>query len=122
LVSATGGGFEHQRCGELEPGHIGQRQVSNVTVTVTVPASGTLTNVAAVSSPTGDPNSTNNVSAPVITTGKTPVADVSLGKTGPGSVFGIEQSGLHDFGDELRTVECGSCGGDGHSAVGRELS
>jgi len=61
-------------------------QVSNVTVTVTAPASGSLTNVASVSSPTGDPNSTNNVTLPVITT-VTPVADVGIGKTGSASVF-----------------------------------
>jgi len=44
-----------------------------------------LTNVASVSSPTGDPNSTNNVTAPVITT-VTPVADVGLGKTAAAGV------------------------------------
>jgi len=71
--------------GELEPGALANGQVSNVTVTVTAPASGSLTNVASVSSPTGDPNSTNNVTAPVITT-VTPVADVGLGKTAAAGV------------------------------------
>ena len=45
-----------------------------------------MTNVARVSTPTGDPNATNNVTLPVITT-VTPVADVGLGKTGPASVL-----------------------------------
>jgi uncharacterized repeat protein (TIGR01451 family) len=67
-------------------GTLASGQVSNVTVTVTAPASGSLTNTASVSSPTGDPNSTNNVTAPVITT-VTPVADVGIGKTGPASVL-----------------------------------
>jgi len=44
-----------------------------------------LTNVATVSSPTVDPNSTNNVTVPVITT-VTPAADVGLGKTGSATV------------------------------------
>jgi len=66
-------------------GTLASGQVSNLTVT-SPPRPGSLTNLASVSSPTGDPNSTNNVTAPVITT-VTPVADVSLGKTGPASVF-----------------------------------
>ncbi len=36
-------------------------QVSNLTVTVTAPASGSLTNIASVSTPTGDPNPANNI-------------------------------------------------------------
>ncbi len=59
--------------------------VSNLTVTVTAPASGSLTNVASVSTSTGDPNPTNNVTLPVVTT-VTPVADVAIGKTGPAVV------------------------------------
>jgi uncharacterized repeat protein (TIGR01451 family) len=39
-----------------------------------------------VSTPTGDPNLTNNTSVPVITT-VTPVADVGIGKSGPASVL-----------------------------------
>ena len=67
-------------------GTLANGQVSNVTVTVTAPASGSLTNTASVSSPTGDPNSTNNVTVPVITT-VTPVADVGIGKMGSASVL-----------------------------------
>jgi len=95
---------EHQRRGDLEFGTLASGQVSNVTVTVTAPASGSLTNVANVSSPTGDPNSTNNVTAPVITT-VTPVADVGLGKTGFSHRPGHQQPGLHDIGDELRSLQ-----------------
>jgi uncharacterized repeat protein (TIGR01451 family) len=62
--------------------------VSNVTVTVTAPASGSLTNTATASSPTTDPNLTNNLTPPVITT-VTPVgllADVAMFKTGSTNV------------------------------------
>jgi uncharacterized repeat protein (TIGR01451 family) len=86
FVSGTGGGVNNSGVVSWNLGTLGSGQVSNVTVTVTAPASGTLTNAATVSSPTGDPNSTNNVTAPVITT-VTGVADVGIGKTGAASVF-----------------------------------
>ncbi|MGA3163965.1 MAG: DUF11 domain-containing protein, partial [Verrucomicrobiota bacterium] len=50
------------------------------------PASGSLTNTASVSSPTGDPNPTNNVTPPVVT-GVTLLADVGIGKSGPAFSF-----------------------------------
>jgi uncharacterized repeat protein (TIGR01451 family) len=53
---------------------------------VTAPATGSLTNIATVSTPTGDPNLTNNLTPPVITT-VTPVADVAIGKTAAASVL-----------------------------------
>src|SRR5208283_4357735 len=86
FVSATGGGANNSGVVTWSLGTLASGQVSNVTVTVTAPASGSLTNVASVSSPTSDPNSTNNVTAPVITT-VTPVADVGIGKTGSASVL-----------------------------------
>ena len=86
FVSATGGGVNNSGVVSWSLGTLANGQVSNVTVTVTAPASGTLTNTASVSSPTGDPNSTNNVTPPVITT-VTPVADVGIGKTGSASVL-----------------------------------
>ena len=86
FVSATGGGVNNGGVVSWSLGTLANGQVSNVTVTVTAPASGTLTNVASVSSPTVDPNSTNNITPPVITT-VTPVADVGLGKTGPANVL-----------------------------------
>jgi uncharacterized repeat protein (TIGR01451 family) len=70
-------------------------QVSNITVTVTAPASGTLTNVASVSTPTGDPNLTNNITPPVVTSvtnSALPQADVAVFKTGPAS--GVAGSNL----------------------------
>jgi len=60
--------------------------VSNVTVTVTAPASGSLTNVASVSSPTGDPNSTNNVTLPGHHDGDAG-GRCGLGKTGATTVL-----------------------------------
>jgi uncharacterized repeat protein (TIGR01451 family) len=86
FVSASGGGVNTSGVVSWSLGTLASGQVSNVTVTVTAPASGSLTNVAAVSSPTGDPNSTNNVTVPVITT-VTPVADVGIGKTGSATVL-----------------------------------
>ena len=86
FVSATGGGANNSGVVSWSLGTLASGQVSNVTVTVTAPASGSLTNTASVSTPTGDPNSTNNVTAPVITT-VTPVADVGIGKVGPASVL-----------------------------------
>jgi uncharacterized repeat protein (TIGR01451 family) len=47
--------------------------------------------MASVSSPTGDPNLTNNVTPPVITT-VTPVADVGIGKTGSGECAGVQRN------------------------------
>ena len=107
FVSATGGGVNNSGVVSWSLGTLANGQVSNVTVTVTAPASGTLTNVASVSSPTGDPNSTNNVTAPVITT-VTPVADVGIGKTRFSQRPGRQQSGLHDISDELRPSSAGS--------------
>jgi uncharacterized repeat protein (TIGR01451 family) len=85
FVSASGGGANNSGVVSWTLGTLTSGQVSNVTVTVTAPASGTLTNTASASSPTVDPNSTNNITSPVITT-VTPVADVGLGKTGAANV------------------------------------
>jgi uncharacterized repeat protein (TIGR01451 family) len=62
---------------------------TNLTVTVTAPlASLSLTNVASGGSPTIDSNPTNNTSLPVFTS-VTPIADVSVSKSGPaGIIFG----------------------------------
>jgi uncharacterized repeat protein (TIGR01451 family) len=86
FVSASGGGANNSGTVTWTLGNLINGQVSNVTVTVTAPASGSLTNLATVSTPTGDPNLTNNTSVPVITT-VTPVADVGIGKSGPASVL-----------------------------------
>src|SRR5208282_930135 len=82
FVSASGGGLYNAGKVTWNLGNLINGQISNVTVTVTAPASGSLTNIATASSPTGDPNLTNNTSVPVITT-VTPVADVGIGKSGP---------------------------------------
>ena len=86
FVSASGGGLNNSGVVNWSLGILTNGQTSNVTVTVKAPASGTLTNVATVSTTTGDPNLTNNLTSPVITT-VTPVADVAIGKTGPANVL-----------------------------------
>jgi uncharacterized repeat protein (TIGR01451 family) len=93
FVSATGGGLNNSGIVNWTLGTLTNGQTSNVTVTVTAPASGSLTNVASVSTPTGDPNLTNNITPPVITT-VTPVADVGIGKTAPGQRVGQAFSNL----------------------------
>ena len=86
FVSASGNGINSGGVVNWTLSTLANGAVSNVTVTVTAPASGSLTNVASVSTTTGDPNPTNNTSIPVITT-VTPVADVGIGKTGPAGVL-----------------------------------
>jgi uncharacterized repeat protein (TIGR01451 family) len=86
FVFASGGGTMNAGVVSWALGSLSSGQTSNLTLTVTSPASGTLTNTASVSSPTGDPNPTNNTSPPVTTT-VTPVADVSVNKAGPANTF-----------------------------------
>lgn len=86
FVSASGGGVNNSGVVNWALGNLIAGQTSNLTLTVTAPASGTLTNVASVNSPTGDPNPTNNISPPVTTT-VAPVADVGVRKSGPAAVF-----------------------------------
>jgi len=85
FVSASGGGVNNSGIATWSLGTLANGQVSNVTLTVTAPASGTLTNTASVASPTTDSNSTNNVTPPVITS-LSPVADLAIGKSGPALV------------------------------------
>ena len=88
FVSASGNGVNNAGVASWNLGDLANGAVSNVTVTVTVSADGSLTNTASVSSPTGDPNPTNNVTPPVVTS-VTPVADVAVSKSGPvGIIFG----------------------------------
>ena len=88
FVSASGNGVNSSGVVNWNLGTLTSGQISNLTLIVTAPASGTVTNVASVSSPTSDPNLTNNVTPPV-TTSVTPVANLAVGKTGPaGIVFG----------------------------------
>jgi len=88
FVSASSNGVNNSGVVVWNLGTMTSGQVSNVTVTVTAPASGSLTNTANVNSPTSDTNVLNNVAPPVITS-VTPVADVSIVKSGPaGALFG----------------------------------
>jgi large repetitive protein len=84
FVSASGNGANNSGVVNWTIGTLTNGQVTNLTLTVTAPAIGTLTNTANVSSPTGDPNSTNNVTPQVVTT-VTPVADLAVGKIGAAS-------------------------------------
>ena len=86
FVSANGNGTNNSGVVNWSLGDLASGQVSNLTVVVTAPASGSLTNTASASSPTSDPNSTNNVTPPVVTS-VIPVADVGIGKLGPASVL-----------------------------------
>ena len=89
FVSASGGGVSNNGVVNWNLGTLVNNQITNLTLIVTAPASGSLTNVASVNTPTGDPNLTNNVSPPVVT-GVTPVADVGVGKTGPATIgYGV---------------------------------
>ena len=85
FVGASGGGINNAGVVNWNLGTFAAGQASNVTVTITAPASGTLTNIATVNSPTGDPVPTNNVTPPVITT-VTLLADLIIAKTGPANV------------------------------------
>ena len=86
FVSASGSYAINNGVVNWSLGTLTNNQISNLTVTVTAPANGTLTNTASVSSPTVDPNPTNNLTPPVTTT-VTPVADVGLGKTAAATVL-----------------------------------
>ena len=120
FVSASGGGINNSGVVNWSLGTLTNGQTSNVTVTVTAPASGSLSNVATVSTPTGDPNLTNNLTPPVITT-VTPVADVAIGKTGPAQCPCRQQPGLHDLGNQLRSLQRQRRGGHRQSASHRHL-
>ncbi|WP_040549672.1 carboxypeptidase regulatory-like domain-containing protein [Pedosphaera parvula] len=63
--------------------------VTNFTVTVQAPASGSFTNTASATSSTGDPVPSNNdgsSSNSIVTTTVTPQADVAVSKSGPATV------------------------------------
>ncbi len=82
FVNASGGGTIGGGAVTWNLGALAISQASNLTVTVTTPVSGTITNIASVGSPTPDPVSPNNVTPPV-TTGVIPVTDIILLNTGP---------------------------------------
>ena len=85
FVGTTGSGANISGVVNWVVGTLTNGQVTNVTVTVIAPPdAGSLTNVATVSSPTPDPTPTNNITPPVVTP-VTALADVGLGKVGPGS-------------------------------------
>ncbi len=85
FVSASGNGATNNGIVTWNISTLSNNQVTNLTVTVIAPASGSVTNVASVGPPTNDPNPTNNTTPPVTTT-VTPLADVSLVKTAPATV------------------------------------
>ena len=103
FVSATGGGVNNAGVVNWSLGTLARMARTAKLLTVTAPAAGSLTNIATVSTPTGDPNLTNNGTPPVITT-VTPVAMWRLAKW-----FSLrrcrKQPGLHDFSHQLRAFQ-----------------
>src|SRR5581483_9172786 len=67
-------------------GSLAANAATNLTLTVTAPAAGSVTNVAVVNSPTGDPTPGNNTNPPVVTT-VTPLADLAITKSAAAMVF-----------------------------------
>jgi large repetitive protein len=86
FVIASGNGVNNSGVVTWSLGTLAAGQSSNLTLTVTAPASGSLTNIASVGSPTLDTNILNNVTPPVTTT-VIPVADLGIGKSAAGSVL-----------------------------------
>ncbi len=90
FVSATGGGSLTNGQVIWPIASLTNGAVTNLTVTVTAPASGTVTNYVSSGSPIFDPVPVNNNgSAPnaAVTTTITPLADLQAFKSGPGSVY-----------------------------------
>ncbi len=67
FVSATGGGVNNSGVVTWSLGTLASNATASVTVTVTAPVSGSLTNTASVGSDAPDPNPANNTSSQVIT-------------------------------------------------------
>src|SRR5207302_863904 len=67
FVSASGNGANNSGIVTWTLGTLAANTTTDLTLTVTAPASGSITNVAMVNSPTGDPDPTNSVSPPVLT-------------------------------------------------------
>ena len=86
FVSASGNWATNANVVTWSAGSLTNGQTTNLTLTVSAPASGSLTNIASVGSPTSDPNPTNNVTPPV-TTSVIPVADIFLLNVGPTNVY-----------------------------------
>ena len=84
FVSASGNGATNGNLVTWNLGTLANGATSNLTVTVIAPASGSLTNIASIGSPTPDPVPTNNVTPPVTTT-VTTIADLAVGKSGAAS-------------------------------------
>jgi uncharacterized repeat protein (TIGR01451 family) len=105
-VSASGGGVTNAGLVTWSLGTLTNSQTTNLTLIVTAPTSGSLTNVASVNTPTGDPVPTNNVTPPVVT-GVTPVVDLAVSKTGPAAVgFGFSYDytiSVTNFGPSIAT-------------------
>ncbi len=90
FVSATGGGWACSNAGNVSvtctrPALAAGATAPTVTLVITAPnQAGSLSNTASVASTTADPNSANNSSS--ATTTVTASADLSIVKTGPGTV------------------------------------
>ena len=120
FVSASGHGTNISGAVSWSLGTLTSGQASNLTLTVTAPASGTLTNIASVASPTGDTNLLNNVSPPVITT-VTLLADIGIGKSALASVFADSNLTYTISVTNFGPSTAGQCDGDGCGSSRREL-
>jgi uncharacterized repeat protein (TIGR01451 family) len=94
LVGASGTGWNCSGATTVTctRGSLAVGTAPSIGIAVTAPAEGTTLSNAASVSATGDPNSTNNISATVQTT-VTPQADLSITKSGPASVNVTSQIG-----------------------------
>jgi uncharacterized repeat protein (TIGR01451 family) len=89
FVGASGGGVNSGGSVHWALGAFVSGQTSNLILTVTAPATGSITNTAKANSATLDTNAVNNTSPQVISTVATLAlsADVGVTKTGPANVF-----------------------------------
>jgi uncharacterized repeat protein (TIGR01451 family) len=82
FVSASDGGTNDNGTVTWFLGTLTNGQSFSLTLTVTAPPSGSLTNIAGVYSLTGDPDPTNNVTS-LLVTDVSDFADLGIGKSGP---------------------------------------
>jgi uncharacterized repeat protein (TIGR01451 family) len=78
FISATGGGVNNSGVVNWSFGDVASLGSSTVTVTVTAPASGPLTNTVSVSSSTTDPNLLNNTNSLITTLAPIPIGTIGF--------------------------------------------
>lgn len=83
FVSTSGGGVNNSGAVSWSFGDLATSATSNVTVTITAPASGPLTNTVIVSSSTSDPNLANNTNSVITTVAPIPVGEIVISGGAP---------------------------------------